>query len=181
MKLNALRLSNFQSFGEDPTTLTLQDVTYLIGSNGAGKTTVLQALCRLFGFEPSLRRVLRSDFHVPYDEKDAPDERHLWIEADFIFPELEDEQDNTTVPPNFAHMRLDDSGNIPRVRYRLTATMDADREIEDHLLYVLDVNDDDAPLITAEVPKAERHQIQGTICQHAAILPTILIMEQMLY
>ena len=38
MKLQTIRLSNFQSFGEDPTEITLEDITYLIGPNGSGKT-----------------------------------------------------------------------------------------------------------------------------------------------
>ncbi|MBN0266524.1 AAA family ATPase, partial [Pseudomonas aeruginosa] len=65
MKLQTIRLSNFQSFGVQPTELGLDDITYLIGPNGSGKTAALQALCRLFAFDPSLRRILRSDFHVP--------------------------------------------------------------------------------------------------------------------
>ena len=65
MKLATLRLFNFQFFGAEPTELSLENITYLIGPNGSGKTAVLQALCRLFAFDPSLRRVLRSDFHVP--------------------------------------------------------------------------------------------------------------------
>ena len=32
----------------------------IIGPNGAGKTVVLQALARLFGFDPSLRRMRRT-------------------------------------------------------------------------------------------------------------------------
>jgi len=48
MKLHNIRLSNFQSFGTEPTELTLADITYLIGPNGSGKTALLQALCRLF-------------------------------------------------------------------------------------------------------------------------------------
>ena len=63
MKLRTIRLSNFQSFGVEPTELALEDITYLIGPNGAGKTTALKALCRLFAFDPSSRRVQRSDFH----------------------------------------------------------------------------------------------------------------------
>lgn len=159
MKLRTIRLSNFQSFGAEPTELTLDDITYLIGPNGAGKTAALQALCRLFAFDPSSRRVQRSDFHVPFDEKEAPDERQLWIEADFIFPELADDEDNSTVAPHFGHMRLDEPGGIPRVRYRLSATIGADGDIEETLVYVLDVNPDGSPLSTAQVPKAERSHI----------------------
>lgn len=159
MKLQAIRLSNFQSFGEDPTEITLEDITYLIGPNGSGKTAALQALCRLFAFDPSLRRILRSDFHVPSSEEETPDERHLWIEADFLFPELAEDEDNTTVAPHFAHMRLDEIDGIPRVRYRLSATLGVDGDIEQSMVYVLDLDADGEPLSTAQVPRAERNHI----------------------
>ncbi|WP_342130576.1 ATP-dependent nuclease [Hydrogenophaga sp. OTU3427] len=159
MKLQAIRLSNFQSFGEDPTEITLEDITYLIGPNGSGKTAALQALCRLFAFDPSLRRILRSDFHVPCSEAETPDERHLWIEADFLFPELAEDEDNTTVAPHFAHMRLDELDGIPRVRYRLSASLGVDGDIEESMAYVLDLDADGGPLSTAQVPRAERNHI----------------------
>lgn len=159
MKLQAIRLSNFQSFGEDPTEITLEDITYLIGPNGSGKTAALQALCRLFAFDPSLRRILRSDFHVPCSEAETPDERHLWIEADFLFPELAEDEDNTTVAPHFAHMRLDELDGIPRVRYRLSASLGVDGDIEESMAYVLDLDADGGPLSTTQVPRAERNHI----------------------
>lgn len=159
MKLQTIRLSNFQSFGEAPTEITLEDITYLIGPNGSGKTAALQALCRLFAFDPSLRRILRSDFHVPSSEEETPDERHLWIEADFLFPELAEDEDNTTVAPHFAHMRLDELDGIPRVRYRLSASLGVDGDIEESMTYVLDLDADGEPLSTAQVPRAERNHI----------------------
>lgn len=159
MKLSVLRLSSFQSFGAEPTELTLEDITYLIGPNGAGKTAGLQALCRLFAFDPSLRRVQRSDFHVPFDEENPPDERQLWVEADFLFPELAEDEDNSTVAPHFGHMRLDEPDGIPRVRFRLSATIGQDGDIEESFVYVLDVNPDGSPLSSAQVPRAERNHI----------------------
>lgn len=159
MKLSVLRLSNFQSFGADPTELALEDTTYLIGPNGAGKTAGLQALCRLFAFDPSLRRVQRSDFHVPFDEESPPDERQLWVEADFLFPELAEDEDNSTVAPHFGHMRLDELDGIPRVRFRLSAIMGQDGDIEESFVYVLDVNPDGSPLSSAQVPRTERNHI----------------------
>ena len=159
MKLQTIRLSNFQSFGAAPTDLSLEEITYLIGPNGSGKTAALQALCRLFAFDPSLRRVLRSDFHVPFDEGSAPVERQLWIEADFLFSELAEADESATVAPHFGHMRLDEPDGIPRVRYRLSATMGPDGDIEETLVYVLDVNPDGSPLSSAQVPRAERNHI----------------------
>ena len=137
----------------------LEEITYLIGPNGSGKTAALQALCRLFGFDPSLRRILRSDFHVPFNEAEVPAERQLWIEADFLFPELSDDEDNSTVAPHFGHMRLDEIDGTPRVRFRLTATMDMDGDIEESMVYVLDINSDGSPLTIAQVPRSERNHI----------------------
>lgn len=132
---------------------------HLIGPNGSGKTAALQALCRLFAFDPSLRRIRRSDFHVPFDEEAAPNERQFWIEADFLFPELAKDEDNTTVAPHFGHMRLDELDGVPRVRYRLSANMGVDGDIEEKFVYVLDINDDNSPLNTSEVPRTERNHI----------------------
>lgn len=159
MKLQTIRLSNFQSFGAAPTEIRLEEITYLIGPNGSGKTAALQALCRLFAFDPSLRRILRSDFHVPLNEAAPPAERQLWIEADFLFPELAEDEDNTTVAPHFAHMRLDELDGIPRVRYRLNASLGVDGDIEESMSNVLDLDADGEPLSTAQVPRAERNQI----------------------
>jgi predicted ATP-dependent endonuclease of OLD family len=159
MKLQTIRLSNFQSFGETPTEITLEDITYLIGPNGSGKTAALQALCRLFAFDPSLRRILRTDFHAPFNETAPPVERQLWIETDFLFPELGADEDNSTVAPHFGHMRLDEVDGTPRVRFRLTATMGLDGDIEESMVYVLDLNADGSPLTTAQVPRSERNHI----------------------
>lgn len=159
MKLQTIRLSNFQSFGATSTEIRLEEITYLIGPNGSGKTAALQALCRLFAFDPSLRRILRSDFHVPFSEATPPAERHLWIEADFLFPELSDDIDNSTVAPHFGHMRLDEVDSTPRVRFRLTASMGLDGDIEESLVYVLDINVDGSPLTTAQVSRSERNHI----------------------
>lgn len=160
MKLQTIRLCNFQSFGATTTEIALDDVTYLIGPNGSGKTAALLALCRAFSIDPAMRRVQRSDFHAPTDEENAPDERELWIELDFRFPELLGEDAASTVAPHFGHMRLDAADSIPRVRFRLTATLGADGDIEESLVYVLDVDAEGTPLSTAVVPRAERSQIQ---------------------
>jgi putative ATP-dependent endonuclease of OLD family len=160
MKLKTIRLCGFQSFGAEPTELTLDDITYLIGPNGAGKTAALQALCRMFAFDPSLKRVQRSDFHVPHDEDQAPDERRLWIEIEFIFPELEKVGDFATVAPHFGHMRLVSSTGPACVKFRLEAVLGADGEIDENLVYVLDQMPDGTPLTTSPVQRAERNNIQ---------------------
>ncbi len=161
MELQSIRLSNFQCFGSETTEIAFDDLTFLIGPNGSGKTAVMQALCRMFAYDPTLKRIYKSDFHVPHNETDQPEERTFWIEVDFIFPELADDStDSSTIPPMFKHMRLDDGEDIPRVRYRLDASIGLDGDIEGALLYVLDLDGDGFPLNTATVPRSERINIQ---------------------
>lgn len=159
MKLNVMRLSNFQSFGNETTELKLDEITYLIGPNGSGKTAVLQALCRLFAFDPVLRRIKRSDFHIPPNEQEIPEQRKLTIEADFTFPETSDDSDNSTVAPFFNHMRMTSENCLPVVRFRLTAIMDFIGEIEETFEYVLEP-DAQGNEVTKLVPRTDRNQIQ---------------------
>lgn len=166
MKLARLRLCNFWSFGADPTEVDFEALTFLLGPNGTGKTAVLQALARMFSFDPAQRRVRRSDFHVPIDEdpNEAPETRELWIEADFELPELaqDDASDDEfpTVPPNFAHMQLVAENGPARVRFRLKATIDQEGEIEETLTYVVSADENDQPVTESRVAKQERNSIQ---------------------
>jgi predicted ATP-dependent endonuclease of OLD family len=72
LKLTQLTLYNFQSFGPTPTVIAFESLTFLIGPNGAGKTAVLQALARLFAFDPALRRVRKTDFHIMRSDPTGP-------------------------------------------------------------------------------------------------------------
>lgn len=116
----------------------------------------MQTLC----FRSNIASCPSFRFPCPFDEEEAPPERQLWVEADFLFPELTEDEDNSTVAPHFGHMRLDEQEGIPRVRFRLTATMGLDGDIDENLVYVLDINADGSPQNTAQVPRAERNHIQ---------------------
>lgn len=161
MKLDTLRISNFQSFGQEPTEITFEDISYLIGPNGSGKTSTLQAISRLFGFDPNLRRILKSDFHINQNEETPPIERNLWIEANFLFPELLDDEEHSTIPEFFNQMRLDVGEEIPRIRYRLTASMGINGDIEENLYYILDIDENNEPITKTLVPRSDRNQIQA--------------------
>lgn len=165
MKLVRLRLSNFRSFSGEYTELDLDDLTFVLGPNGAGKTAVLQALARMFSLDPAQRKVKKSDFHVPHDEKpeEAPADRKLWIEADFEFPELlakRSGQAAPAVPGNFAHMQLLGFKGPVQVRFRLHAKLDQDDDIEENLTFVIKVDDDGNPLEEGRVAKHDRNAIQ---------------------
>lgn len=166
MKLVRLRLSNFRSFGPEPTVIELSNTTFLLGPNGAGKTAILQALARMFSLDPAQRRIRRSDFHVPAEEvsESPPEQRELWIEADFEFPELDqdgsDEADLPAVPGNFAHMQLVAEDGPVQVRFRLKATIDQDDDIEESFTYVISADADGAPVEESRVSKQDRSAIQ---------------------
>lgn len=166
MKLVRLRLSNFRSFGREPTEIDLGDMTFLLGPNGAGKTAVLQALARMFSLDPVQRKVRRSDFHVPSDEtaEDCPEERELWVEADFEFPELvgdgTDDDNLPAVPGNFAHMQLVAEEGPVQVRFRLKATIDQEDDIDESLTYVISEDEDGNPIEEGRVSKPDRNAIQ---------------------
>lgn len=162
MILKTIRLSNFQCFGSEPTEIHFDKLTYLIGPNGSGKTAVLQALCKMFSIDPSIRRLKPSDFHVPHDESEAPNERKLWVEAEFELPEASNtSDDSTTIPPMFSHMRLRNALASPTVRFRLEATMGVDGDIDDPaLFYVLETDKAGEPINPHRVPRSDRNLIQ---------------------
>jgi putative ATP-dependent endonuclease of the OLD family len=158
MHLASMRLSNFQSFGPLPKTIKFDNLTFLIGSNGSGKTAALQALARLFGISPQLRGIRPSDFHA--DEAGAKSS-NLYIEADFEFSELaEDGHDSAAVPDHFRHMQLLESDQLPRLRIRLAAQRNEDDEIDETMTYVLEVDASDQPTKELAVQRYERSKIQ---------------------
>jgi putative ATP-dependent endonuclease of OLD family len=136
-------------------------MTYLLGANGSGKTAILQALARMFSYDYSLRRVKKSDFHVPYGSSNGRSTGTLWIEATFEFPELKDEDsESNAIPIYFTHMILDEGESIPKVRFRLTAQIDEDLEIEESFVYVIECDQEGLPSRTVNVPKVARNAIQ---------------------
>jgi len=121
MKIKSLTLQNFRSFGPIPTTIDLEDLTAFVGSNGCGKSTVLQALARLFGITSAERTLHQGDFHIPRDK--TPDELglvSLLIEARIEFTELEvDTEPGDAVAECFTQMVVEDPGATPFCRVRL--------------------------------------------------------------
>lgn len=163
MKLTQLRISNFQSFGTEPTVIELAATSFLLGPNGTGKTAVLQALARLFGFDPALRRIRRTDFHITPENlaKRELGPLKLWIEAQFEFPELKKSKGkHATIPGHFAHMQLESADGVPWVRFRLAAEMDEDGDIEESMHYVVQVDEGGEPTKTVAVQKHDRNAIQ---------------------
>jgi hypothetical protein len=131
MHLERLVISGFQCFGPAPCIIDLaQSLSALVGTNGAGKTAAMRALQRLFGSTADDRRVRRRDFHVPIHETDPPRERSFYLEAVLGFPELNGENGDHSVVPEFFHqMAADEAGRL-RCRLHLDATWTDDGSLE---------------------------------------------------
>lgn len=161
MRMSQLRLKNFQSFGPVPTEIELNQLTFILGPNGAGKTAVLIALARLFSPLPALRRVQPADFHVPVGGDAELDDNELWIEVDIEFEEAADEDEShPSVPPFFTHMGLEAPDDPPRVRIRLTATLDADGYIDEKIEYITQVHADGEPTQRSDMSRHDRAAIE---------------------
>lgn len=156
MHIAKLQLWNFRSFaslqpdledvlGPCPVEVDLDPATNVfIGRNGAGKSSLIQALLRLFGETRDERSVQPSDFFVPPGQRlESVSERRLFIEATFRFPELAKEgvDADKTVPPTFRHMIVDGIDGAPFARVRLEATWQLagtlDGVVEETLYWIL--------------------------------------------
>jgi putative ATP-dependent endonuclease of OLD family len=163
MKILQLRLKGFQSFGPESTTIDLDDLTYVLGPNGSGKTAVLEALSRLFSPLQLQRKIRVEDFHVPLDRTASEvhlEQPTLWLEVDIEFTEAGDDDVHASVPPNFSHMAIESEDSAPRIRVRLTAGIAADGEVEERTEYVLAVDANGEPTNTAEVSRYDRGHIE---------------------
>jgi putative ATP-dependent endonuclease of OLD family len=86
MFIECLIPSNFRCFGPETPPIDLSPaLTAFVGSNGSGKTAVMQALQRLFGVTGEQRRVRRQDFHIPAPEKESAQQRSFTIEVIIAF------------------------------------------------------------------------------------------------
>ena len=125
MRLKKLYISGFKSISnESPQTLMLDSsLTTLIGHNGTGKSTALEALNKLFSIDPNLRGLSVNDFNVPcIEQADTP--KNLVIEAWFDFPKLDE---NSVEIPHIINQMVatDDSGRLLfRVRLEGSLTFD---------------------------------------------------------
>ena len=88
------------------------------------------ALQRLFGVTSDQRRVRRQDFHIPTGEAESARERSFVLEAIIAFPELDDEDaDDSVIPEFFQQMATDDAGSL-KCRLRLQATWTDDGSLD---------------------------------------------------
>jgi putative ATP-dependent endonuclease of the OLD family len=127
MHIAELTLSNFRCFGPTPTVVPLGQMAAFVGTNGSGKTAILQALSRMFGTLQSDRTLEASDFHLPKgttrDGLEAGDKLELFIEAKIVFPELDGgDGDKGAIAECFSQMMVTAPEGDPFCRVRLKGT-----------------------------------------------------------
>jgi putative ATP-dependent endonuclease of OLD family len=162
-----MTIAGFRSFGPDAQRIDLAgDLTALVGPNASGKTTLLQALQKMFGITRAQRTLYRSDFHLPVGV--APDDRtsrDLFIDVVISLPELaEGSATAETIAPTFRHMQIAGPKEIPVCRVRLEGRWEDDRTVDGEVtqeLYWVDsleeeIENDDRHVVSA----ADRGLIQ---------------------
>lgn len=165
MRLNKLRISNFRSYGPTETVIDFEDITTFIGANSSGKSAALQALTKLFGETNADRTLEKSDFYVSHDEVlEDLERRELYIEANFSFPEIENDEGEThyAIPTYFDNFVVENTGEPPFLRIRLQASWEQsntpDGIIESKVNYVS--LSEDAEEVATKIPPSELSQIK---------------------
>ncbi|WP_261266991.1 AAA family ATPase [Streptococcus mitis] len=129
MKLTKMVINNFRSFGECQV-INFNNQTVLIGNNSSGKTTVLQALSKLFSDKQSDRIIRKSDFHLPKGLRPGENTRNLFIETIFEFDELDGTVYGPAIPTFFEHFTVSQDGAKPFLRIRLESSWEDDGTVE---------------------------------------------------
>lgn len=165
MRLSKLILSNFRCYGSMETVIDFEDITTFIGANSSGKSAALQALTKLFGEASSERTLEKSDFYVQHDEVlEDQEKRKLYIEANFNFPEIKDDngETNYAIPTYFDNFVVANTGEAPYLRIRLQASWEQsntpDGIIESKICYMS--ISEDAEEVATKVPPSELSQIK---------------------
>jgi putative ATP-dependent endonuclease of OLD family len=174
MHIQSVTLQNFRCFGPESITVTLgSNVTALIGANGAGKSSFIEALRRLFGLTREERTLTRADVHFgPNEGPDTVAERQIVIDVVFAFPELagKDQEAIRTVPEVFKIMTAAGPGQPLKARLRLEALWKRGEsfvdEIETALYWITHLNEVDfgeeggAGLDKQRVRSSDRNKVQ---------------------
>ena len=156
-----MKISNFQCFSEVPVDIDFEkDITCLIGNNGAGKTSILKAIQKVFGNTTDERTIFKSDFHVATGETDLQN-RQLYI--DIVFEFLDKDEVKTLA--FFSPVIYESKNKTFQARMRLEALWNEDEyedDVSSALFWVLtdeDVDFGDETPLKIKVENHERRQI----------------------
>lgn len=140
MYIESLSLRNFRCFGDTVTTIKiLPGTTGFVGDNGAGKTSVVDALKRLFSPLSVDRQLRKSDVHFgPGEDSQNIERREIVIDVVFGF------SDTASIPQVFNDIFFNAKDESMKVRivfeglYRRLVSYEDDIEVKFYSLRTLD-------------------------------------------
>ena len=142
MKIESIRINGFKCFGTEQT-IDFNAMTCFIGANGCGKTTELEALCKMFGETVEQRTIKKSDFYNDPTKNDDIKEKELYIDVKFSFPDLvgdDNDPEKDEIPLTFRYMSISKANQKCFCRIRLEATWIDDNTsegiIDSHLYWI---------------------------------------------
>lgn len=134
-----VKIENFRSFGEEQV-IDIANNTVLIGNNSSGKTTVLQAISKLFSNKQSDRIIRKADFHLPRGLAPGENRKELYIETRFEFDELDNNGNSISIPIFFQNLTVEGANGKPFLRIRLVSKYNDDGtsegSIETKIFYI---------------------------------------------
>ena len=165
MQLTKIILSNYRCFGKEPTRIEINNLTGFIGRNSSGKTALLSALMKLFGDKSSDRIIEKSDFHIPESiDPDSVTKNELYIETQFMFPELEVGKDSASVPIFFKNMLVNKTGGKPYLRIRLEANWEKssnpEGSVDSNIYYITSTTEEIDPEDKRNIKRHDLDQIK---------------------
>ena len=142
MNIEKIIIKNFRCFGETPVEIIFDEkITFFVGNNGTGKTTIFEALKKIFGKTREDRSISKNDFHLNYGETlDSLENKEMFIEIVFSFPECSSEEGKTETLAAFETAMFVDENKKFKARMRLEAkwTQDEfDDDVETKLYWIV--------------------------------------------
>lgn len=141
MHIEKISLRNFRCFGDTSVSIPInRGVSGFVGDNGAGKSSALEALKRLFSPVSSERKIRKSDVHFGHGEDSQKvDEREIVIDVVFGFSNPD------SIPHVFSDIFFDSADQSLKVRLLLEANYKKSESHEDDIevkLYTVRTLDD---------------------------------------
>ncbi|WP_163468079.1 ATP-dependent endonuclease [Fusobacterium sp. IOR10] len=135
MFIEKLIIKGFKCF-KNKTEIKIDSFNGIIGNNGSGKTSILEALSRMFGTDYKYRKINSNDFFLELGESlEKKSKRELSIEVKIGFY-----NEDVDISECFNQMTVDSIGGKPYCRIKLEAiwekTSNPDGDIEEKMYWI---------------------------------------------